>query len=464
MQIGEQPPGTKSPESLADELVRIATRFEDAAKSSNPSLENQQVDLILPNRAGLILLEALDGEMLAETHSPEWDLRTSWKRIFEDQLRQVDELLSRENESEYPLLMYSPSSEERRARALEKRMRILRLKAHRKEVFALLCPPLTQDENLKKALRIAYCWFAFLQMRLIPSKTEDYDVDWPDVLPPLNVALLLGGHTATVGIPTNLGIGLPGVKASESRIRYRIQQSARIQAQACRHLAELLCQVPVGDDADDQSQPQLTKAATSDTNLKSEPVGSFEVRSEFVRVCGFSEDVSLEMTEGIERLIAIVTAQTRRMSVMELARIGSAQKATDRGSIDLDADELTERESVNNERFESALGDNASQAVRDEVVDLIARKKAAVERGDAAQAKALKQQIDVILNPLRSELSKAAKTVQNSLDRTYQRLRDDDKGNRLAAHFEKCVNRPRESPEYVYQPDESERKILWIAK
>jgi len=192
--------------------------------------------------------------------------------------------------------------------------------------------------------------------------------------------------------------------------------------------------------------------------------GSFQDYGEFVRICGLGEDVTLEKTEGVERLIAIVTAPTRRYGVMELAKIGAAQQVSDRDSVDLDADRLTERESVDDEQYESALGDDASQVVRDEVGDLIARKKAAVERGDVAEAKTLKQQIDAVLNPLKPALGNAAKTVKNSLDRTYKRLRKDGIGKLLAAHFDKYVTRPRQSAEFVYAPDESKGKIVWIVK
>lgn len=219
----------------------------------------------------------------------------------------------------------------------------------------------------------------------------------------------------------------------------------------------------------DEQRGHSADATSSPLAQNAEAEGSFNDQGEFVRICGFDEDVTIEKTPGVERLVAVVTAPTRRVAVMELVRIGAPQQALDRDSIDLDADGLTEQESINvvtktRKRRESVLGDDASQAVRDEVGDLIEKKKMADERGNAGEAKALKQQIDATLNPLKTDATTAAKTVQNSLDRTYKRLRKDDKGNRLAAHFEKCVIRPRESSEYVYQPGESERKISWIAK
>lgn len=186
---------------------------------------------------------------------------------------------------------------------------------------------------------------------------------------------------------------------------------------------------------------------------------SFEVHSEVVRIRGFSEDVTLEKTEGVQRLIAIVAAPTRRAAVMGLTRIGVAQSPADSDLIDRDG--LTERESVNAERFESALGADALQAARDAIGDLIEERDAALSDGDDDKAERLTEQINVSLNRPRTELQEAAAVVRKSLDRTYDRLRKDGKGKLLAAHFAKYVERPRQSPDYVYEPDESGRKISW---
>ncbi len=240
----------------------------------------------------------------------------------------------------------------------------------------------------------------------------------------------------------------------------------------------LMAQVPHassfdGSEVETASAGALLSDAANKLSLQAAPSAArdddddgfvFDVGSEIVEVRGFSETVTLERSEGVDRLIAIVTAPTRRVGVMELAKIGSAQQVLDRDSIDRDADGLTERESVYDEQFESALGDDAPQIVRDKVGELIAQKEAANKRGDVAAAKSLKQQIDAILAPLKTELQKAAKTVRNSLNRTYERLRKDGKGTKLAAHFEKCVERPHKSAEFVYELDERERKIIWSVK
>lgn len=191
----------------------------------------------------------------------------------------------------------------------------------------------------------------------------------------------------------------------------------------------------------------------------------FVVGSESVEVRGFGETVPLlQRTEGIDRLIAIVTAPTRRVSVMELARIGVRQPESDDELIDRDDDGLTERESVNDERFGSALGDDALQAARDAVGDLMAERDAAADAGDDDKAERLTAQINASLDWLKPDLQKAAAVVRKSLDRTYERLRKDGKGKLLGAHFAKYIERPRQSPEYVYQPDETERKISWNLK
>lgn len=191
---------------------------------------------------------------------------------------------------------------------------------------------------------------------------------------------------------------------------------------------------------------------------------SFEVHNEFVWIRGFSEGVMLEKTEGVERLIAVVTSPNRIVKVMTLAQIGEPPKTTKRDSIDPDGNGLTERESVNDERFGSALGDDALQAARDAVGDLMAERDAAADAGDDDKAERLTEQINASLDRLKPDLQKAAATVRRSLDRTYDRLRKDGEGKLLAAHFDKCVIRRRKSPDYVYETDESQRKIVWKVK
>lgn len=188
----------------------------------------------------------------------------------------------------------------------------------------------------------------------------------------------------------------------------------------------------------------------------------FVVGSESVEVRGFGETVTmLERTPGIERLIAIVTSPNRRVAVMKLARIGAAQQASDRDAVDLDADGLTERESVNDDKFERRLGDDALPAAKAALGKLIAARDEAKQQGNDIEAKRLTAQINASLDWQRTELQKAAAFVRKSLDRTYERLRKDGRGKTLAKHFAKFVERPRQSAEFVYQPDESERKIVW---
>lgn len=188
----------------------------------------------------------------------------------------------------------------------------------------------------------------------------------------------------------------------------------------------------------------------------------FECGPAIVRIVGLGEDVTLERTEGVERLIAVVTK--RRISVTELARIGSAQHGRTRNSVDVDADRLTERESVNDERFESRLGDDAPFAVREAVRELIARRDAAAARGADDEESELTAQINAALQAGKTNLQAAAGTVRKSLERTYERLREGDHGIALAKHFDTFVERPRKEPDFVYAPDESHGEIVWIMK
>ena len=119
---------------------------------------------------------------------------------------------------------------------------------------------------------------------------------------------------------------------------------------------------------------------------------------------------------------------------------------------------------MNNDRFEAVLGADASQAARDAIRDLIAERDAAESDGDEDKAESLTKQIHASLNRPKTELQEAAALVRKTLARTYKRLGKDGKGKLLAAHFAKYVERPRQSAEFVNEPDESERKIRWNLK
>lgn len=188
----------------------------------------------------------------------------------------------------------------------------------------------------------------------------------------------------------------------------------------------------------------------------------FECKPEIVHVYGFGESVALEKTQGVERLIAIVTR--RRVKVMELVRIGVPQQGRDRSSVDVDADRLSERESVNDERFESRLGNDAPPAVQEALRELIEQRDAAVARGDDQGAVVLTARLNAALERGKSAIGKAAAAVKKTLDRTYTRLRKNNHGTELAKHFKRCVNRARGEPDYVYAPGESDGKIVWSVK
>lgn len=188
----------------------------------------------------------------------------------------------------------------------------------------------------------------------------------------------------------------------------------------------------------------------------------FECKPEIVHVYGFGESAALEKTEGVERLIAIVTK--RRVNVMELVRIGVPQQGRDRSSVDVDADRLSERESVNDERFESRLGDDAPSAVREAVRELIEQRDAASDRGDDQGAGELTEQINAALQGGKTAFQAAAGNVRKTLDRTYDRLREGKHGTALAKHFDQYVKRPRGESDYVYAPDEADGKIVWSVK
>jgi hypothetical protein len=223
---------------------------------------------------------------------------------------------------------------------------------------------------------------------------------------------------------------------------------------------------PSADDAGGGQSEADSKPAKWEAS--EEHLYRFERKPEIVQVCGFGESVPLERTEGVERLIAIVTR--RRVNVMELARIGAPQQGRDRSSVDVDADRLSERESINDERFESRLGDDALSGVLEAVYELIEQRDAAAARGDDQEADKLTAQINAALERSKSDIRTAAAAVKKSLDRTYKRLRKGDHGKKLAGHFHRFVKRPRNESDYVY-PDESHGKvdeihgkIVWFVK
>ncbi|MDP1797421.1 MAG: hypothetical protein Q8K78_08070 [Planctomycetaceae bacterium] len=189
----------------------------------------------------------------------------------------------------------------------------------------------------------------------------------------------------------------------------------------------------------------------------------FVVQGEIVQICGFGESVSIERTKGIDRLIAIVTRG--RVGVLELARMGAAQRERILSSDTVDADRLSERETVKNERFEPRLGEDTPSKVKEAVHELIEDRNAAKARGDAQEQDELTKKINAVLQPAKSAVNSAAGTVRKSLDRTYERLGKGEKGVKLATHFQNCVERRRGEADFVYVPDESHgKKIIWEVK
>lgn len=287
----------------------------------------------------------------------------------------------------------------------------------------------------------------------------------PSLMSPVQKANLHRWQVA----PRNRCDGVPIINVSpdaEQRTKVLQDELLDLDADVFRFLQAMEGQAVVGT-IDKTTKPHeqtlpLTPNAKTRTDETTE--FSFEVDNEVVRIRGFGEEVTLERTEGVQRLIAVVTSPSQRMSVMKLAQIGEAPKTTKRDSIDLDGDGLTERESVNAEQFESALGADALQGARDAIVDMIAERDAALSDGDEVKAERLTAQINVSLKRPRTGWQDAAGVVRKTLDRTYDRLQKDGKGKRLAAHFAKHIERPRQSPDYIYKPDESGRKICWNLK
>jgi hypothetical protein len=213
--------------------------------------------------------------------------------------------------------------------------------------------------------------------------------------------------------------------------------------------------------ASNQTQSAETNVSPEVPPFADNTAGSFEVQNEFIRIRGFGEDVLLERTAGVDRLIAIVTSRERRISVWDLVKIGAKQEKTGVGRVDCESDGLVEHETLDDEADESVLGADANSAVKNAVRELIGQKKAAHANGHLMEAKRLKEQIDATLEPFKKNLKVAATTVSNSLNRTYQRLRKDKRQSLLAGHFERYVKRLKKESDFVYVPDEHAGKIHW---
>lgn len=216
--------------------------------------------------------------------------------------------------------------------------------------------------------------------------------------------------------------------------------------------------------AGDETSSAAVPNAESVPQLADNMANLFEVQNEFVRIRGFGEDVMLKPTAGVDRLIAIVTSRQRRVSVWDLVKIGAEQERAASEPVDCENIGLVEHETLDDDADEFVLGADANQAVKEAVGKLIARKKDAQERGDFTEAKRLKEQIDATLEPFKKALKVAAKTVSHSLNRTYQRLRKEQKGPLLAGHFERYVKRLHKESDFVYVPDEQAGQIVWKLK
>lgn len=451
---------------VCDSFEELASRF---AQCQNSLVQGQplegprrEVDSVLSIQAGIFVLIALDQGYLKCSNSSSWNPWEQFRAHISElsnirknyterdkQRSELPECLPEQNDivaSYYSgddfvvLEKVEPIPPSQRLQVLDKLL----------QQFEESLDPFSEAGQMT----VLNAWSAFLGLELIPQNEMDFRCDWRDRLPMLFDRSMLDSRTNT---PRNKTWKAPG-KTQDEQFRYCIQARADIYATACRIIAKLL-RAEI-----DSGQSENGGKAGHYPPLADKTASSFEVQSEFVRICGFGEDVQLERTAGVDRLIAIVTSRKRRVSVWELVKIGAKQESADSESDDWKNSGLVEHETLDDDDDEPVLGADANQAVKEAVGKLIAQKKDAQASGDLTEAKRLKEQIDAALEPYKKSLKDAAKTVGNSLNRTYQRLRKESKRSLLASHFERYVKRLHKESDFVYVPDEHAGKIDWKSK
>ena len=446
-------------EELARRFALCHTSLAEGQPIEGP---RRDVDSILSIRAGVLVLFALDQGYLTCSNSSAWDPRTQYKAHI-GELSKILQGYTERNKQRSELPEFLPEQIDllasyysrddvvvfERAEPIPLSQRFQELDELYQQ-FEEFLDPFSEAGQMT----VLNAWSAFLGLELIPQNEMDFRCDWRDRLPILFDRSMLDSRTNT---PRNRTWKAPG-KTQDERFRYCIQARADIYATSCRVIAkQLRAEI-------DRGQSENGGKAGDDPPLADNTAGSFEVQSEFVRICGFGEDVQLERTAGVDRLIAIVTPLKRRVSVWKLVKIGAKQESAASESDDVKNGGLVEHETLDDDADEPVLGADAIPAVERAVRELIAQKIAAQARGDQEEALRLKKQIDATLEPNRKSLKYAAKTVSHSLNRTYQRLRKDKNGSMLAGHFERYVKRPHKESDFVYVPDEHAGKIHWKLK
>lgn len=200
------------------------------------------------------------------------------------------------------------------------------------------------------------------------------------------------------------------------------------------------------------------ETCTEELDDPNEPSITYDGEMVTFRVRG--EKVSLKDSLGVQRLIRIVCSENGTADAMELWQIGANQ--SDRRSNSSSYENgLTERSSPNGP-LGKALGDGSIADIRKKVEELIEKKKDAESRGDCKEASRIGEKINATLDRHKNDLSRVAKIVQNSLNRTYERLRKSG-GKKLSEHFSQQITRPFKSPDFIYGHS-NESKMTWIQK
>ncbi len=175
-------------------------------------------------------------------------------------------------------------------------------------------------------------------------------------------------------------------------------------------------------------------------------------------ICGFGEKLTLQKSNGVERLVAVVTSPDHPLPIFYLYTIGGAERRARRSSssgdeeqIDRDGNGISERRLPVDETDDSRFDDDTTDAVWERLRGLIEERDLARKTGNKEEAQRITKALDVLYVSEKKLVKNARDSVRNTINATIQRI-DKERFPNLWEHFFRSVDLSDDKRDYVFTP------------
>ncbi len=174
-------------------------------------------------------------------------------------------------------------------------------------------------------------------------------------------------------------------------------------------------------------------------------------------ICGFGEELTLQKSEGVERLVAVVTSPDQRLPILDLYQIGAGRrvrgrsKSRDEEQIDQNGDGISERKLLVDVTDDSRFDDDTPDAVWERVRGLIEERDLARKTGDEEEAQKITKVLDTLYLSEKKLVKNARDSVRNTINTTIERI-DENRFPNLRKHFQRSLDLSDDKKDYVFAP------------